>query len=121
MPFSQSGEPVVGMRYVDRALRRTVEMVELVRDPVHVLEGDLVDFDLGDFHGVFLFVRALRAYVRYAASSTSAEINGSAMLLSDCNEYSRRACPARVLRIHDEESIVHIPWDLHASERAVPS
>ena len=52
--LSQPNESIVGVRHVYRPLCRTVEVVQLVRYPVLVLEGDLVDFDFCDFHGNFL-------------------------------------------------------------------
>ena len=52
--LAQPRKPIIGVRDVDRPLCRTVEVVQLVRYPVLVLEGDFVDFYFCDFHGNFL-------------------------------------------------------------------
>ena len=49
--LAQSGQPGVGMHHVDGPFPGTVEVVELIGDPVHELLGDVVDLDVGDPDG----------------------------------------------------------------------
>ena len=38
------------MHDVHRARDGTVEMVELIRDPIHIFEGNWVNLDFSNFH-----------------------------------------------------------------------
>ena len=52
--LTQSDQPGVGVHYVDGPFPGSVEVVELIGDPVHELFGDVVDLDVGDPDGSML-------------------------------------------------------------------
>ena len=47
-PFAQPLQALVGVNHVDAALGGTVEVIQLVVEPVHVVRMDLVFLDVGD-------------------------------------------------------------------------
>ena len=53
LPLSPSPyQSVVRVHDVDRARDGTVEVGELIRDPVHIFEGNWVNFDFSNFHAL---------------------------------------------------------------------